>query len=237
MCIIIAKEKGKKYNEQELIDAIEVAKIHNSDGAGFAFKKGNSETILISKGFLFYYEIMLERLAELDIQPEDELIVHLRYATSGNIDAENCHPFVVSSVPSILKETEAEVKEPVLAHNGTFYEYSYTNSEDSDTIHFIRELASKEGVLESLATLNKSIPFKMEDFLGSNRICVIFPGDKSMLRMGEWNRLDNGDFEYSNFYHKYPDSTRAYGGKSPHTKSNYHNYNNYKLDYWNHKTY
>lgn len=221
MCIIIAKERGKKYNKKELESAIEIAKIHNSDGAGFAFKRGNSDSIYLSKGYLFYYGLMLNELDKLDIQPEDELIVHLRYATAGDVDAANCHPFVVSDNEDMIKQDEIEVNLPVMAHNGTFYEYSYTNDVNSDTVNFIKDFASGEGVLDGLASMWKSDPFMGRKLLDSNRICVIFPGDKPMFKMGDWNRKTTEDncFIYSNYYHIYPDSNRAYGNNSPHNVS------------------
>ena len=57
MCIIMAKESGKHFNREELVSAIKVAKIHNSHGAGFAFKRGNSPFIYLSKGYLYYYDL------------------------------------------------------------------------------------------------------------------------------------------------------------------------------------
>lgn len=229
MCIIIAKEKGKQYNEAELISAIDVAKIHNSDGAGFAFKRGNSETIYLSKGYLTYYENMLDRLRELNITEDDELIVHLRYATAGNVDSANCHPFVVSSNDELVKSDEIETNLPVMAHNGTFYDYSYTKDENSDTVNFIKEFASKEGVLDALATIKEASIDRITSLMDTNRICAIFPGDKPMLRIGDWNKKNKEDacFVYSNYYHIYPDSARAYGDKNPHKHLTYNNYSGY----------
>lgn len=220
MCIIIAKEQGREYNEQELVDAIKIAEIHNSHGAGFSLKRAGETKILVSKGYLYYYQLMIDRLEALDIQKDDELIIHLRYATAGNVDKQNCHPFIVSTdLPTIL-EDEVTTDLPVMAHNGTFYEYSDSNSPNSDTVNFVKEFLGQAGVLDSIYTIEAYNEIRSEQMLGTNRLCVMFPDDRPMMRIGDWNRLKKDDycFVYSNYYHKFPSPAQAYGNSNPHTK-------------------
>ena len=225
MCIIIAKRKGRVYSEEELTSAIKIAEEHNVHGAGFALKREGEEKVYLSKGYLYYYDIMVERLRDLDIQENDELVVHLRYATSGDVSVANCHPFVVSSDLAMVEEDEIEVDLPVLAHNGTFWDFSYTNTKTSDTVNFITEFASQEGALDALRTIQQTNEDMAKAMMGSNRICVLFPDARPMMTVGSWNRLKKEDycFVYSNFYHQYPDVARAYGGKSPHVQHGYAN--------------
>jgi predicted glutamine amidotransferase len=223
MCIIIAKKRGVEYNKKELEEAIKVAKIHNSHGAGFAYKRGDSEEIYLSKGYLYYYDLMLDKLDALNIQQEDELIVHLRFATSGLVDDSNCHPFIVSSDLEEVLETETVTNKLVMAHNGTFYDYSYKDDDNSDTVNFILEFASIPNAINSLKVLkniDKNLPYKILD---GNRLCFMHPGKERMVLFGDWNKLNKEDagFVYSNYYHMFPDSHRAYGGKSPHNKKAY----------------
>lgn len=220
MCIIIAKQKGKAYNKQELIKAIKTAKIHNKHGAGFALKKAdNPNQIILSKGYMFYYDIMLDRLDKENIQEEDELMIHLRYSTGGYINKANCHPYIVSDDIDEVKEDEMLTEKPVLSHNGTFWEHQYQNDINSDTVNFILEYASVPGVLDNLKFLKEVDSIKASNILGMNRICTLFPGEgEDMLIMGSWNKMEeDGDFIYSNFYHTHTTPAKAYGGKSPHT--------------------
>lgn len=223
MCIIMVKESGKHFNREELVDAIKVAQIHNKHGAGFAFKKGKSKTIYLSKGYLYYYDLLVDAIDNLNVQLEDELMVHLRYATAGKVNAANCHPFVVSQNPEEVTVDEIETTLPVMAHNGSFYDYSFKDDPNSDTVNFIEMFAAIPGAIESLETLNKiDLEFKsdlVEKLIAKNRLCFMFPGNKKMVRYGDWNQyVDTKKYslKFSNYYHKYPDTARAYGDKSPH---------------------
>ena len=224
MCIIMAKESGKHFNREELVSAIKVAKIHNSHGAGFAFKRGNSPFIYLSKGYLYYYDLMLEKIDELDVQPEDELMIHLRFATAGSVNAANCHPYIVSKELSEITKDEEETTLPVMAHNGSFYDYTFKDDVNSDTVNFVSMFAAHENAINTLSVL-KNIDLKegtslLENVIQRNRLCFMFPGDKKMVRYGDWNRYTDEEtysLVYSNLYHKYPTPDKAYGDVSPHS--------------------
>lgn len=224
MCIIIAKKKGKTFDREELSKAVKVAQVHNSHGGGFALKRAGSEEIYLSKGYISYYEIMLERLDDLDIQDDDELIIHLRYATSGLINQENCHPFVVSENLSEVQETEIMTNKMVMAHNGTLSDWNYINDTNSDTVNFILEFASQYNAVNALLALRNIDNRLASKIIGENRLAFLRP-KADMALLGNWFTMEEGKndtFVYSNLYCRFEDSYRAYGGHNPHKTVVYH---------------
>ena len=209
MCIIIAKEEGDRFDLKELKSSMQTASLHNCHGAGFAVKKANTGMVHLSKGYLFYYDLMLEALEQLDIQTEDEVMIHLRFATSGNINKQNCHPYVVSKeIQEIRKDELVTNTEVIVAHNGTFPEYVDPTSKVSDTVNFIQLFLAQSGVVEGMSNIYYADPNALDSMIGlNNRLCLMFPNEQPMLRIGNWNKLKEGTFHYSNYYH-----SNAYNG-------------------------
>src|SRR2546430_11326277 len=86
MCLCIAKPKNKTLDRQLLARAFE----QNEDGAGFAYAKKGKLTV--QKGF---FEFKAFWRAFNRIQRGVPAVVHLRKASSGAKNAENCHPFLI----------------------------------------------------------------------------------------------------------------------------------------------
>lgn len=205
MCIIMAKRAGVKLDMAELKDAVKTSSLHNCHGTGFALKRKNSSNILLSKGYV-YYEMALEVIENLKIQKDDELMVHMRYATAGETNVENCHPFIVSdNIKDILLDEVVVKGKAVVAHNGTFDYYVDKKSDYSDTIHYIKDYLSEEGVLESMRNIEYASYYQMHRLMGNNRLCLIYPdADLDMDTFGDWNMRKKESLIYSNYYHIQP---------------------------------
>ena len=205
MCIIIAKKAGVTLDMEELESAASMASHHNSHGIGFALKRKGSNNIILSKGYR-YYEMVLDKLSELKVEDDDELMVHMRFATSGKTDIANCHPYVVSNnLDNILLDEAVIINHSVVSHNGTFDWYAEAKSEFSDTVHYIKEFLSAEGVLEGMRTIKKADSYQMHLLMQANRLCIINPDkDLPMDLYGSWNRRKLKSLVYSNFYHIQP---------------------------------
>lgn len=217
MCIIIVKEVNTKLNKTELEASIKVAQKHNCHGAGFAVKKADSGLIHVSKGYLFHYELMLKSLYAYDIQEDDEVIVHLRFATSGKVNQINCHPFVVDEDLDTILLDEATVNLPVMAHNGTFYEFSDKKDSNSDTVNFVKDFLALPNVLDSIESIWDANPYLADNIIGNNRVSIMYPeANRQMLLLGDWNYIKKGSWVYSNYYH-----TNPYDG---YRKPGVHNY-------------
>ena len=201
MCLIIAKESGKELNES-LFPIIESASKMNPDGLGYMLKRKNEARIFIRKGLLKDIDV-IEELKISDILPDDELVIHLRLATSGLEDENNCHPFVVANEEKDILQNNSFVTLPCLSHNGIFNDFSYLEDAFSDTYYFIKEYLSPREVLyneEKLRYLTKHLSW--------NKLAILFPQkDKKMLLLG--NFFEEGNYKVSN---------RGYSYTSPYYK-------------------
>jgi len=84
MCWLVLKEKNKTIP----IDYIVKAQDYNKDGYGLAYFSTKEKKVLVFKTLDFE-----EFLYNLNSLYEEEVIVHLRNATVGEVIIENVHPF------------------------------------------------------------------------------------------------------------------------------------------------
>lgn len=115
MCLIIVKPEDCIFNE----DILDIAWDMNSHGAGFMVYNKENDTLSVRKGFFNKKDFIDEILKYQD----QRIVVHFRYATHGEKDTSNCHPFRISS-------------ELALVHNGQMSEIKIWNEKYSDTWHF-----------------------------------------------------------------------------------------------------
>src|SRR5574343_55263 len=123
MCLILSSLKGEALDKQHLENGYE----SNPHSAGIMSLKDG--VINIDKGsfnFAKFYEAYQKHIG----LPH---VVHFRFKTSGKIDVDNCHPFVVSTDDN---------KNPILgmAHNGVLTGFSYKINDKSDTYAFIEQI-------------------------------------------------------------------------------------------------
>ena len=114
MCIAIYKLCGNELPTKEKLQNCFRA---NPDGCGFSYAyKG---TVYTYKGY-FKFDEFYEKLMECDGKYNLQycgVLLHFRIATHAGINAENCHPFPLSSKESKLKATFTKSKYSVI-HNG-----------------------------------------------------------------------------------------------------------------------
>jgi hypothetical protein len=122
MCVIVHKPAGVVLDEETLAECFK----KNSDGAGVAYvdpKRG----LVIDKGY-FKFKPFYKKLCQL---MQQELLIHFRVTSRGEISVKNCHPFGWRS-KELPQYTFA------IAHNGTF-DWRSTVAH-SDTACFISDL-------------------------------------------------------------------------------------------------
>lgn len=150
----------------------------NSHGAGFAVATG--EQVLIYKGFFKFDEFR----TAYEPFARSQALVHFRWATHGNRDADNCHPFLVTP-------------ELAMIHNGVLNISTDDDKSRSDTWHYV------EYILKPLAERDRgfysdsSIKFLGESAISGSKFCFLRgDGDWEI-----WNSEDGhwaGDIWYSN---------------------------------------
>jgi len=108
----------------------------NDDGGGFAFARDGK--IKITKCLVSFKDFWSRYRKAVKENPDKHFLIHCRIKTSGKVNLENCHPFVVR-------------KGLVMIHNGII-DIEMPNKERSDTFHFAQLLGSlKDSPMESTA--------------------------------------------------------------------------------------
>lgn len=164
MCVIIFKNKSTQITKADLMQAYE----RNPDGCGIA----DMTTGKCIKGLWSAKTLWREYRTRCD----HDLLIHLRIATSGKIDQERCHPFLLKNGG-------------ILAHNGVISGLSNPKSDLSDTQILV-------GMLESCRTIELQLQV-LQSHAGDNRFAFLDRKGKLHL-LGKWEKY-NG-LSVSNLY-------------------------------------
>lgn len=215
MCLLLASKKGNAIPKESL----EIGDKSNSHGAGFAFAKNGK--LFVEKGF-FVFEEFYKAYQKCIGFPH---ITHQRYATSGEKNKDNCHPFVVSTD----ENNEADL---VVAHNGVIHHFSHKNQNMSDTFSFTKEILTPlaEDCNDKNWFKNSGIKYLIENAIGSgNKLALIdnigyieiFNQDS-----GEWLNEEDQIWASNGSYHT--PKQRNNGGFGYTQQA----WNEYESDYW-----
>ena len=194
MCIICFKPSGAAMPTKE---TLATCYAYNPDGAGYAIKRHNSNSVYFKKGFFDFEELYNALLAE-NIEKSDIVAVHFRIATNGGLEPKNCHPFLPSHKKELVYSTEGTVKS-VLFHNGILsHKYSFSKAV-SDTYLFSCALGKKEKQL--IAEKNAIKDFIEKETAGS-RILYIHAGEGIIVKSGSWELDKESGCYFSNSTYK-----------------------------------
>lgn len=227
MCVILYLKPGTDKKDPFLKEAIKKASEYNKDGMGYAIKQKDNK-IYLDKGY-FDVDTFIEAIEKQDVQVDEELLIHLRIGNVGQVNADMCHPFVVSSeLKEITSTNEGFTDKPVLCHNGTMWEHSYAKSKVSDTVHFIQDVISYPTVMDFLKADPAVFEEVMEPHLRSSRLAIMHPNDSPTNLLGKWYEY-NG-IQFSKDYKKeYFPVKQNYSADH---KKNYHHYKKRDQDYY-----
>lgn len=196
MCIIIAKYKGNKLPKKEIL---ENCFYNNNDGAGIAYT--HNGRVYIDKGYNKFEEFYkhLKKLDKSYNLKNENVVLHFRIGTSGNMDARATHPFPISSSAKKLQAPKLSNLHIAVAHNGVIPAYAYKNNEGlSDTQNFIKDF------LEPLQELNKNF-YKNDKILQviqkecASKLALI--DSSSITLIGQFEKAIDGNY-YSNGSYK-----------------------------------
>lgn len=197
MCLIIVKKKGVEMPTKEFLsDVWEV----NPHGAGIMWKNGHTHQVHFIKGFMKEEDLMLA-LDKLDFKVNDEVAIHLRWATSGKIDAQTCHPFISSKQKKMREVTvERNTGKTLFMHNGVIDDLNDKKTV-SDTQRFARWYLP-EFPLKKLYE-SKQMQKMLTKFVDNSRLCIM-NAKHGMLLTGDWINGDNGLLLSKKFIKKDP---------------------------------
>jgi hypothetical protein len=174
MCLIIHKPKGLIIPPKWLDEAI----IQNPDGWGVMGAKDGR--LQISRG------MKMKKLHKaVEMHGDVELFVHLRFATHGKKNVENCHPFVICG------------NRFAMMHNGILDVDTKSNENLSDSWHFANGILSP--ALEEL-DFDQKTASAVGDVVGrSNKLAVLCHDGRSMIINKDMGDEKDG-FWLSNIY-------------------------------------
>lgn len=203
MCIIAAKEKGKK----DLPTAATLAACweNNPHGAGIMWTDGNG-TVRVRK----FTETERAAFDAFDASapyrkaPARFAVAwHFRIATHGSKSRDNCHPFACSTTPAdIVKEGAHRV--PVAMHNGIFHGIK-TQGDESDTRAFVRQVLAPFYASARRAARGApawSLPL-WSSFIAGSKVAMLHPdGRFDILNESAGERDKGTGVWYSNDSHR-----------------------------------
>lgn len=172
MCVIIVGEK-KKFSKELIRNAM----FCNPDGAGVMWACDN--TVHIRKGF-FNHKEAWDVINE--IEPNQTIVFHARLATSGLVDAGNCHPFPITNSIKSLRSPSIEC-DVAMCHNGIINNMSSIHL--SDTQVFVKDMLYP---LRSIM-FEKPVVNLIEMAIGTDRV-VFLRDDGKMEMIGEFFERD-----------------------------------------------
>lgn len=192
MCLALYKPAKAKLSQDEMRTAFAA----NPDGAGFAYYDPALKRVIIQRGYFTFDSLWT------DLQPimDDNcpLILHFRWATHGDVNVENCHPFQLTD--------GALIHNGVISGMGTKTSYSkyYTPPSDkcvtacsddrSDTREFVEDYLADMGVLELMAAkklIEHTIGYSKLVTIHNDGSVVIFNEQMGHWRSGVWYSNDS----------------------------------------------
>lgn len=206
MCIIVSKPSGVAMPERE---TLKTCWKNNHDGAGFAYCRAGSNTVHIVKGFMKFSKLYKSLLWH-DFRPEDQVVMHFRWATHGLTDSGNCHPFPLSNKTSELRSTILQTN-IAIAHNGVFGGMP-DHKLLSDTQKFVALILANKSVIDNLE--NPAVQELLRGYCGSSsKLAIIRPS--GILHIGDF--VEDGGIYYSNHQYKPYTAPAIYTGWQGHT--------------------
>lgn len=186
MCLIIVKKEGKSLVSKQMIEEVWY---DNPHGAGLIYRRAGTSTFKMVKGLMFEDDLHNE-IKRLQLTDKDFIAYHLRWATSGEIDEYNTHPFVVHQDAGRVKALRVEGnsdKTMFVMHNGVIYDLNDKKAKVSDTIRFVSEYLSNIKTHD----IFKNIAMKsmIEKFIDGSRL-LITHNSYGYVTYGDWHEHD-----------------------------------------------
>ena len=136
MCIAIVKPLGVELPSKERLKICFDNNPH-SIGIGSLYNGLNYKLISKFTSFESFYMIAKNKITKDHIA-----FIHFRYATHGEINLDNCHPFFISNTQKNVQ------KAPMLMHNGVFQLGKLENNK-SDTVTLVEKMYSENLELDN----------------------------------------------------------------------------------------
>jgi hypothetical protein len=222
MCLIIIKENNKPLVSHDMIQEVW---IDNPHGAGIIFKREGSDNYQMIKGMMSEIELH-QTIKQLKLSEKDFIAYHLRWATSGEIDAKTTHPFIVHEEVGRVEALSAHNSKKTLyvMHNGVIRDLNDKEAKVSDTVRFASEYLSD---IPAYNLFNSKVTKQLiEKFIDGSRLFLAHSNYGHIL-YGDWH--EHGDYIISK---PYKEATKSSQYKNWNYNSWSRNTNQLTFDWW-----
>lgn len=203
MCIIAYKPIKEKIPTR---DRLKTCFNNNDDGAGYMFAFNNC--VMIRKGFKTFddfYKQLKDDAKRYDLKNK-ALVLHFRIATSGGLDANKTHPFVLTNKSKLINKYNGDVIKCAagVVHNGVLNNYVYGGH--SDTQNFIKDFLY-DVYYSNLKDNIKNKIIKSE--LNANKL-IILDASGNVKKYGDFIYDDGVYYSNSSYKERYYYTSKNY---------------------------
>jgi predicted glutamine amidotransferase len=189
MCIIAISPKGVDMFDKLYVETMFK---NNPDGAGIAYFDEDKNKVFMRKGFMSYEDLQ-NYLDSISDPTNKEIVLHCRFATSGELNGSNCHPFPIKEK---IDNSIEGYYDTVMFHNGVLDYNGWKGTRyKSDTVNFIENCINN---LPDDFLSNPAICDLISKAIGTNKLCFV---SKNGIRLFGNYEYDNG-FIYSNLSYR-----------------------------------
>ena len=196
MCLALYKPAKAKLNQDDMRTAFKA----NPDGAGFAYYDPSLKRVVIQRGYFTFNDLWADLTPIMD--DNCPLILHYRWATHGDINVENCHPFqltdgalihngIISGMGTSKYKSASKYYTPPVGKTCADMECS---DDRSDTREFVEDYLADMGVSELRAAkklIEHTIGYSKLVTIHNDGSVIIFNESSGHWRNGVWYSNDS----------------------------------------------
>lgn len=168
MCVIIYKPQGVKMPNDYIL---ELAAISNRDGFGYVSTSNSGKYLNFDT---FYNDIS-------QIDTDENILMHFRYATHGSICVYNCHPFCNSN------------KDIYFMHNGVLPVMPMYDKTDSEIV-FVNKFLP---IIAKYGYNSKQLDKAVKNIIGTSKFAFMHNNDVKLY--GNYEMIDGVYFSNLRF--------------------------------------
>lgn len=177
MCIAIAKKKEAVLTKAVLSNCYR----NNPDGCGFCYPSDDASSVIVKTGY-FSFEKFWKDFSK--IQKNNPALIHFRIGTSGIINKDNCHPFLIDERHALIHNGNLEHK----------LKEKLENSSDTRVFveNYLRPIFAHPELKDTTFWAGGSFKWLMEEMLGLRNKIAILNADGIISiynqQAGEWEK-------------------------------------------------
>jgi hypothetical protein len=214
MCLIITGKSAQIRDTLRNTNGM-LADIYRSNPDGIGIMYGTSKGLKVVKVLPKTAAEALDFIGKLP-RDDRELALHFRWATHGDKNMLNCHPYDI--IPGYI----------AMMHNGVLHTGNAADKTKSDTWHFIQDYLLSAVHASPELVFDPGFVRMVEDFIDDNRL-VFMNGEGRIQHVNKEQGVEHEGMWFSNTYAWSPEMLIP-GYKPKYTYAKYASYDDYTWD-------